>query len=116
MLKYDSTTCWEVFPGFYEMEEPGATVIPGLPPAFFYAGWYLSGIRILEEGFRKITFETCPIELQWCRSSIPTPYGMISIDWYKENGVYDVRMEVPEQIEFVPCKEEKVRIQIKYLK
>ncbi len=116
MLKYDSTTCWEVFPGFYENGRTRSYCHSwsASPAAFMLQ--HLSGIRILEDGFRKITFETCPIALQWCRSSIPTPYGMISIDWYMENGVYDVRMEVPEQIEFVPCKEENVRIQIKYLK
>lgn len=116
MLKYDSTTCWEVFPGFYENGRTRSYCHSwsASPAAFMLQ--HLSGIRILEDGFRKITFETCPIALQWCRSSIPTPYGMISIDWYMENGVYDVRMEVPEQIEFVPCKEANVRIQIKYLK
>lgn len=30
MLRYETTTCWEVFPGFYETAEPEAIATHGL--------------------------------------------------------------------------------------
>lgn len=115
MIYFDSTTCWEVFPGFYENGRTRSYCHSWSATPAYYMLRYLSGICVLEKGFRRITFETCPIDLKWCRSSVPTPYGMISIDWVCEDGIYDVRMEIPEEITFVPCKEENVRIQVKYL-
>lgn len=115
MIDYDSTTCWEVFPGFYENGRTRSYCHSWSATPAYYMVRYLSGIRVLEKGFRRITFEACPIDLKWCRSSVPTPYGMISIDWVYEDGIYDVRMEVPEEIVFVPCQEENVRMQVKYL-
>lgn len=116
MIYYDSTTCWEVFPGFYENGRTRSYCHSWSATPAYYAIRYLSGINVLEKGFGKVTFESCPIDLKWCRSSVPTPYGMLSIDWVCEDGIYDVRLELPEEITYVPCREENVRMQVKYLK
>lgn len=116
MLRYDSTTCWEVFPGFYENGRTRSYCHSwSATPAYFMIR-YLSGVTMLEKGFGKITFEECPIALDWCRSSVPTPYGMVTAEWTCEDGKYDVFLEIPEEIEFVECENENVKIRIKTLK
>lgn len=116
MLRYDSPTCWEVFPGFYENGRTRSYCHSwSATPAYFMIR-YLSGIQMLEDGFAKITFEKCPIDLKWCRTNVPTPYGMISTEWTLKDGQYEVFMEVPEGIEFVDCADENVNIHIKMLK
>ncbi len=116
MLRYDSTTCWEVFPGFYENGRTRSYCHSwSATPAYFMLRC-LSGVKVLEKGFGKVTFEPCPLPLSWCRCSIPTPYGMISVDWKLENGRYDVYLELPEEISFVPFKGEAVDVRITYLK
>lgn len=116
MIRYDSTNCWEVFPGFYENGRTRSYCHSwSATPAYFMLR-YLSGVCMLENGFKKITFKKCPIDLKWCRCNIPTPFGMISADWSCKDGIYDVFMEIPEGIQFVECNEEDVNLKIKVLK
>lgn len=116
MIRYDTTTCWEVFPGFYENGRTRSYCHSwSATPAYFMLR-YLSGIKALEEGFSKVTFEPCPLPLKWARSSIPTPYGMVQVEWYCENGVYEVHMEIPEEMELADCENEAVKLTVTRLK
>jgi alpha-L-rhamnosidase len=102
MMRFDSSTCWEVFPGFYENSRTRSYCHSwSATPAYFMLR-YLLGIEMLEPGFRKIRFTPSPAELKWCRGSIPTPYGSIHVSWSREQGKTAVRMEVPEPIEIEP--------------
>lgn len=116
MIRYDSTNCWEVFPGFYENGRTRSYCHSwSATPAYFMLR-YLSGICMLENGFNKITFKKCPVDLKWCRCNIPTPYGMISVDWSCKDGNYEVFLELPEEIQFEECNDEHIKIKMKVLK
>ncbi|MFT3984879.1 MAG: alpha-L-rhamnosidase C-terminal domain-containing protein [Lachnospiraceae bacterium] len=116
MLRFDTTTCWEVFPGFYENSRTRSYCHSwSATPAYFMLQ-YLVGIRVLEDGFQKVTFERCPIELSWCRSSIPTPHGMMVVEWEYKDGIYEVQLQLPEGINFVDSLLEHVNIHLKILK
>lgn len=116
MIRYDSTNCWEVFPGFYENGRTRSYCHSwSATPAYFLLR-YLSGICMLEDGFKAVKFQKCPIDLKWCRCNLPTPYGMISVDWTCKDGMYDVFLEIPEGIRFEECCDEHIKIRMKVLK
>lgn len=116
MLFYDSTTCWEVFPGFYENGRTRSYCHSwSATPAYFMLR-DLSGLKVLKPGFEKVAFVGCPIDLDWCRCSIPTPRGRIAVDWVRRGETWDVQMELPEGIELAPWEASKVRMKVTYLK
>lgn len=100
MLSYGSGTCWEVFPGFYENSRTRSYCHSwSSSPAYFMIR-YLSGIRVLEPGFNKIVLEPLPENLDWARVKIPTPHGRIHFEWYRRRGKLELRLEIPEGIEY----------------
>lgn len=116
MLFYDSTTCWEVFPGFYENGRTRSYCHSwSATPAYFMIR-DLSGLQALTPGFGTVSFAGCPMDLDWCRCSIPTPHGVIHVDWIRQGEMYDVMLELPEEITLAPCEDPGVRLQVKYLK
>ena len=58
----------------------GGTPLYSLPRA-------LSGIEILEAGFKKIKLNPSLLSLDFAKVEIPTPYGIISVKNSKKNGV-----------------------------
>ncbi|MCI9149643.1 MAG: hypothetical protein HFI42_03970 [Lachnospiraceae bacterium] len=116
MLFYDSTTCWEVFPGFYENGRTRSYCHSwSASPAYFMIR-DLSGLKVLEPGFGKVAFTGCPIDLDWCRCSIPTPHGRMNVDWIREGETYDVQLQLPEGIRLVRQEDERMRIRVRELK
>lgn len=99
MLDYDSTTCWEVFPGFYEVSRTRSYCHSwSASPAYFMIR-YLLGIEETDKGFREIRISLPDTELKWCRGTLPTPHGMIHVEWdKKEGGRYSIRL--PEGIRY----------------
>ena len=97
MLRYESTTCWEVFPGFYENSRTRSYCHSwsSSPAAFLQK--YLLGIKKEAEGFKKVTLSLPDTSLAWARGSIPTPYGPIYTDWNQKTREYLVK--IPEQVE-----------------
>jgi len=111
MLRYDSTTCWEVFPGFYENSRTRSychawSTIPAMLMQKF-----LLGIKRDEDGFKKISIVMKDTSLKWCRGSVPTPYGDIEVTWDKYDKEFLVR--IPEQIEIGEVKVEGFSVTIK---
>lgn len=99
MLYYDSTTCWEVFPGFYENTRTRSYchAWSSAPAALLQK--YMLGVRMEEKGWRRASVSVPVMEdenITWCRGSIPTPYGRIYVDWDKKTHNY--LLQVPETI------------------
>lgn len=99
MLYYDSTTCWEVFPGFYENARTRSYchAWSAAPAALLQK--YLLGVRMEEKGWAKASVFVPTLEgedITWCRGSIPTPYGRISVDWDIKTKKF--LLQVPEAI------------------
>ena len=104
MLRYDSTTCWEVFPGFYENARTRSYCHAWSSAPALLMQKYLLGIKRDEEGFKKISICLPDTDIKWCRGSIPTPFGNIESTWDKNDKVFLVR--IPEQIEINEVKAE----------
>lgn len=96
MVRYESTTCWEVFPGFYENSRTRSycNSWSATPAALMQK--YLLGIRREADAYAVVAFDFPETELRWCRGAIPTPYGPIFVDWNKDIGEYLLR--IPQEI------------------
>lgn len=96
MLRYETTTCWEVFPGFYENSRTRSYCHAWSTAPAMLMQKYLLGIRRESEGFKDVSFCFPNTGLRWCRGSIPTPFGVIYVDWNKDIGEFLLR--IPEEI------------------
>ena len=96
MLRYETTTCWEVFPGFYENSRTRSYCHAWSTAPAMLMQKYLLGIRRESEGFKDVSFCFPNTGLRWCRGSIPTPFGVIYMDWNKDIGEFLLR--IPEEI------------------
>lgn len=97
MLHYDSTTCWEVFPGFYENSRTRSYCHSwSAAPVIFMLEQTL-GIQREDEGFRKIRLKEPTGGGGWCRGSMPTPYGRIKAQWERKKKRYTLWL--PDAIE-----------------
>ena len=100
MLKYDSTTCWEVFPGFYEVSRTRSYCHSwSASPAYFFIKYAL-GVQMLD-GFAKIEIKEPAWDMKWCRGDVPTPHGAIHIEWIREDGRKECRVRIPKKIQVV---------------
>ena len=103
MLRYDSSTCWEVFPGFYENARTRSYCHSwSSAPGYIFIK-YLLGLTPSSTGFEDMTLKIPETDLQWCEGSIPTPFGKIDVWWSVENEVKQFRAVVPEEIRITDC-------------
>ena len=99
MIRYESTTCWEVFPGFYENSRTRsyAHAWSAAPAAFMQK--YLSGVHMEKPGWKEISFSVPDLpgtDITWCRATIPTPYGPIHASWDKTRN--ETHLQVPNGV------------------
>lgn len=98
MLKFDSNTCWEVFPGFYENSRTRSYCHNwSTTPAYFFMK-LLSGIKPLQADFSEIKLDLPANQLNWCRTSLPTRFGCIHISWERTATGVEVHLWLPESI------------------
>ena len=114
MLRYDSTTCWEVFPGFYENTRTRSYCHAWSTAPAMLMQKFLLGIQRDEEGFKKVSVVMPKTGVQWCRGSIPTPFGEIEATWDKHDGEFLIR--IPEQIKIGEIQAEGFHITIERTK
>lgn len=84
MLYYDSTTCWEVFPGFYENSRTRSYCHGWSAAPVYFLSKYVLGICNDSNGFKAIHCEAADVDLSWWRGSIPTPHGDLKVIVEKE--------------------------------
>ncbi len=101
MLRYDSSTCWEVFPGFYENSRTRSYCHSWSSSPGYVFIKYLLGFLPIEEGFNKISLKIPDVDIKWCEGSIPTPHGRIDVRWRKENNKKMFYAKVPKTIEII---------------
>ncbi|WP_343246326.1 alpha-L-rhamnosidase C-terminal domain-containing protein [Diplocloster hominis] len=97
MLSFDTTTCWEVFPGFYEEDRTRSYCHSWSASPVLFLQRLILGIRPLEEDFSGICVELPEAPITWCRGSMPTVRGTIFLWWNREEKRMKVR--VPEGTE-----------------
>lgn len=96
MLRYETTTCWEVFPGFYENSRTRSYCHSWSSAPAALMQKYLLGITCTSDGFASVTAGIPDTDLRWCRGSVPTPHGLIYVDWNRDTKEY--LLSIPEQI------------------
>ncbi|MFO7636599.1 MAG: alpha-L-rhamnosidase C-terminal domain-containing protein [Clostridia bacterium] len=99
MLRYDSSTCWEVFPVFYENSRTRSYCHSWSSAPGYVFIRYLLGLEPVEPGFRKLKFSVPDVDLEWCEGSIPSPQGKIDVFWSREKGRKVFKAMVPGGIE-----------------
>jgi len=82
MLDHGATTCWELFPGFFDSGRLTRSHCHAwsAAPAYFL-GAHVLGVRPLSAGFEEIAFQPFFGDLEWAKGTIPTPLGPIYVEW-----------------------------------
>lgn len=100
MLDRGATTCWETFPG----HEPEGRWTRShchawsAAPTYFLSAYQL-GVRPLEAGFQRTLIAPEPAGLRWARGRVPTPNGIIAVDWQQEaDGCFTLTAHLPPEV------------------
>lgn len=96
MLHYDTTTCWEVFPGFFENGRTRSYCHAWSSTPAVFCLEYILGIKRAEKGWKKAIISVPDYAGNWCRGGVPTPYGTIRAYWERSEKVYHIW--APEEI------------------
>lgn len=98
MLRYDCKTCWEVFPGFYEVSRTRSYCHSWSAAPLYFIHRYVLGVERAADGFDEIRLRPVDVNLNWCEGSIPTPHGRIDVRWSRESGAMRYHLRVPSSI------------------
>ncbi len=113
MVRYETTTCWEVFPGFYENSRTRSYCHSWSAAPAMLMQKYLLGVRREDEGFHTVSVRFPETRCRWCRGTIPTPYGAILVDWNKDIRQY--RLQIPRAIQVLREPPKEFEVTISYL-
>ncbi|MEP0765645.1 MAG: alpha-L-rhamnosidase N-terminal domain-containing protein [Fimbriimonadia bacterium] len=99
MLDCGATTCWEVFPSFYESGRWTRSHCHawGAGPAYFL-GTHVLGVRPLEPGFARVSIAPSVRGLSWAEGRVPTPHGPIGVRWSLTEDGMELEAELPEGV------------------
>ena len=62
---------------------------------------YVLGVKISEKGYRKIRIEPNMCHLKWVKGSVPTPYGIVTIEHsLNKNGIVLTTVQAPKEVEY----------------
>lgn len=99
MLEHDTTTCWETFIGFYKERLTRSYCHAWSSVPCYVFGRYVLGVVPTAPGFSKVTIAPHGCGLQWAKGAVPTPHGIIDVEWKLVNGVMVVEYDAPKAIE-----------------
>lgn len=98
MMRYDCTTCWEVFPGFYEVGRTRSYCHSWSASPVYFFGKYVLGIHPREQAFQRVEILLPEVDIEWCEGSVPTPYGAIRVSWSREDNKRICQVVAPKAI------------------
>ncbi len=104
MLRYDSTTCWEVFPGFYENSRTRSYCHSWSSSPGYIMIKYILGMVPVDKGFARMKIDIPETDIEWAEGSIPTPLGRVDIYWSRVDGKRKFRARLPKDIEVMEEK------------
>lgn len=99
MLRYDCTTCWEVFPGFYEAGRTRSYCHSWSSSPVYFINKYLLGVNIVKDGYESVEIYVPENNLKWCQGTLPSPHGNIQVYWSKENDERHYKITIPDVID-----------------
>ena len=95
MIATGTTTLWEAF-------EPIASLCHGFSATPLYQlSRHCLGIKVIEAGYKKFTFDLSYNQLLWAKGTIPTIQGDIIVSWKKNGERINVSIRHPLDCEFV---------------
>ncbi len=65
----------------------------------YYLSTQILGVMPLENGFKRFRLHIQDCEIKWAKGTVPTPYGMISVEWELVEGNIIVKIDIPEGVE-----------------
>ena len=95
MLDQGAQTWWETRDGYRYGGGAGSLCHGWSASPAYYESSFILGVMPLEPGYRKFSFKPYTGDLQQASGSIRTPYGMIRVKWYKEDGILNAHVEYP---------------------
>lgn len=96
MLYRGATSFWETKDGAEAFGQAGSLCHgwSAIPVYFYYA--YILGVKPVEPGFRVFRVEPVQSVFHRAEGRIPTPYGIISVEWKHTNDGFVLNLEHPE--------------------
>lgn len=97
MLDSGVTTCTETFNSKTEWKTRSVAHAWSASPAIFLVTELL-GVKPLKPGFAEFEVAPCASDVNFAKGSVPTPYGEIYVEWYKdENGKINISCTSPKE-------------------
>ncbi len=56
------------------------------------------GVCPTADGFKSVRIKPVTGKLEWAKGTVPTPYGVIGVEWKKQNGKFILDAVIPEAI------------------
>ena len=105
MIRFDATTCWEMYPNFKENRANPDQLTRShchawsAAPGYFF-GQSILGVKRVDPGWTQILIEPQPCDLTWARGSVPLPQGgRIDVSWNVDGDMMHVRVAAPSNVE-----------------
>ena len=108
MIEYNADTWWEKFsPSLHdgvEYTDPPSSACNGYGvSANYFIMSEIVGIRPVAENFKQIYLSPQIVDLEWCSASLPTPHGVIKVEWnFRESGELVFSIDANYELEVVP--------------
>lgn len=106
MLRYDATTCWEMYPNFAENRSNPDMLTRSHCHAWSAAPGYFLGSSILgvkrgADGWRSVEIAPQPCDLTWAEGVVPLPQGgHIAVSWeVRADRSLKLRVEAPDDLQ-----------------
>ncbi|MCJ8012152.1 glycoside hydrolase family 78 protein [Paenibacillus sp. KQZ6P-2] len=105
MLRYDATTCWEMYPNFSENRASKDLLTRSHCHAWsaapgYFLGQSILGVKRADPGWTRILIEPQPCDLTWARGSVPLPQGgRIDVSWGVDGDTMDISVSAPGSVE-----------------
>lgn len=105
MLRLGATSCWETFLGFEKNRLTrshchGWSAAPG-----YFLSRAILGVRPTRPGFEEFVVEPHTCGLWWAKGQVPTPHGIIYVEWEFHDGELEVQVEAPEECTLISKKQ-----------
>lgn len=104
MIRFDATTCWEMYPNFKENRANPDQLTRShchawsAAPGYFF-GQSILGVKRVDPGWTQVLIEPQPCDLTWARGSVPLPQGgRIDVSWSVDGDTMHVRVAAPSSV------------------
>jgi alpha-L-rhamnosidase len=96
-IEAGATTCWETYhPGEPRLTRSHCHGWSAAPTYFLSA--YVLGVQPAKPGFAEIRVAPRPGDLRWAYGRMPTPAGIVTVNWRREGKKFSIDLRLPGAI------------------